>query len=235
MSEDTRDHLHRHHRGASFHDVMVESFSGRFGDAFWTEWEAHVVPHQPERPTYVDLGCGPGLMMRAWRERYPTAALHAVEVQPYMLETAREVAEETGSTIHEADLHALALDLPDGSVDGALCAMVVHEMLEPVGLFTEIARLLAPEGRLMLIDWVRVPLPDYLKRFDDGDMTQASAAERANRLEHFMEHNKYSVEDLTWLMRAAGLEAESVDVYGDGQFVRLVSRRKRGPISVSAR
>lgn len=235
MSEDIRDHLDRHHRGASFHDVMVESFEGRFGEAFWTEWEAHVVPHQPERPTYLDLGCGPGLMMRAWRERYPDARIHAVELQPYMLETARDIAGETGSTLHEADLHALALDLPDGIVDGALCSMVVHEMKEPLGLFTEVARLLAPEGRFMLIDWIRVPLPTYLARFDDGDLASADAPTRQNRLEHFMEHNKYSLDDLGWLLRTAGLAEESVDVYGGGQFVRIVGHRRRGPISVSAR
>lgn len=225
MSDATREHLHRHHRGAAFHDEMVRSFEGRFDDSFWQLWDEHVARHHGPTPTCLDLGTGPGLMLRAWRARFPRATLHAVEVQPYMLETARRLAAEAGATLHEADLHTLALPLPDASVDAALAGMVIHEMREPIGMLHEVRRLLKPEGRLVVLDWVRVPLPVYLARFDDRDLARNPDPEhRADRLEHFMEHNQYTLDDLRWLLEQTGFAVTHTALRGEGQFVRLVAR-----------
>ena len=225
MSDQTRQRLDAHHGGAAFHDMMLQSFAGRFGEAFWSFWNEHVAAHHGQAPTYVDLGCGPGLMLQHWRERWPAATLHGVELQPYMLDTARTMAQQAGATLHEVDLHTLALPLASGSVDAILCSMVLHEMREPIGLLREARRLLGPEGRLMLMDWVRVPLPQYLAGWDDDPFALDAEPEiRAFRLDHFMEHNKLSRDDLLWLVRRCGFEVETSVDRGDGQFLWLVAR-----------
>jgi SAM-dependent methyltransferase len=220
MSDETRRRLHAHHGGAAFHDVMINSFERRFGEEFWSFWTEHVAVSHASAPTYVDFGCGPGLMLQAWRQRWPQAELHGVELQPYMLETARKLAAEVDATVHDADLHTVRLALPDASVDAALSAVVIHEMREPVGMLGEIRRLLRPEGRLMLMDWVRVPLSQYLAEGADDLFAPDGAADvRADRIDHFMEHNKFSIEDLRWLVERAGFAVEAQHVRGDGQFV----------------
>lgn len=225
MNDKTRERLDAHHGGEQFHDVMVRSFASRFGDAFWAFWSEHVTRHHGDAPRYLDLGCGPGLMLRNWRERWPKATLHGVELQPYMLQTAREVAREVDATVHEADLHTASLSLPDGSLDAILCAVVIHEMSEPLGMLREARRLLAPEGRLMVMDWVRVPLAQYLARWDDDPFAaEASPDERSDRFDHFMEHNKFSRDDLLWLVDRCGFEVEATLDRGDGQFLWLVAR-----------
>ncbi|MFN3197296.1 MAG: class I SAM-dependent methyltransferase [Bradymonadia bacterium] len=221
MSHETQERLDKHHRGAQFHDVMVSSFEGRFDDSFWSFWQQHVGDHHGDAPTYVDLGCGPGLMLRAWRQRFPNAQLHGVELQPYMLATARAIAKEVDGTIHAADLQTLVLDLPDHSVDAALLSMVVHEMGEPVGLMREIKRVLKPGGRLVLMDWVRVPLSQYLERFD-GNVFEVEADARVRRFDHFMEHNKFSRDDLLFILSQTGFTACHEEARGGGQFIRLV-------------
>lgn len=221
MSEEIQDRLDKHHRGAQFHDVMVQSFEGRFDDSFWGFWQREVADHHGDAPTYIDLGCGPGLMLKTWRSRYPEAELHGVELQPYMLTTARQVAEEVGGTIHAADLHTLALDMPDGSVDAALLSMVLHEMGEPIGLLREVRRVLKPGGRLVLMDWIRVPLSQYLPRFD-ADVFTVDLDDRIRRFDHFMEHNKFSREDLLFLLDKTGFTVSYEELRGGGQFLRLV-------------
>jgi ubiquinone/menaquinone biosynthesis C-methylase UbiE len=223
MHSKTSDHLLRHHRGPHFHDEMVRHFQDRFDPAFWALWDEATAPGAA--PTYVDLGTGPGLMLRAWRERFPAASLHAVEIQPYMLETARRIAAETGATLHEADLHTLALPLPDASVDAALCSMVVHEMREPIGMLREVRRLLRPTGHFVLFDWVRVPLREYLERQGDPDLARnPDPAHRADRLEHFMEHNRYALDDLAWLLGETGFRVERTVPWGGGQFAILIAQ-----------
>lgn len=229
MSEQTRQRLDAHHGGEQFHDLMVRSFDKRFGDEFWSLWNDQVAAHHGSSPTYLDLGCGPGLMLRAWRQRFPEATLHGVELQPYMLQTAREVANEVDATLHEADLHTVSLPLPDASLDAALCAVVVHEMSEPIGMLREVRRLLRPQGRLLLMDWVRVPLPQYLEGWDDDPFGPGVDSDaRASRLDHFMEHNKFSRDDLLWLVDRCGLTVETTVDRGNGQFVWLVARPSEG-------
>ena len=228
MSEQTRQRLDAHHGGAQFHDVMLRSFEARFGEAFGSFWDEHVAPHHGDAPTYLDLGSGPGLMLRRWRDRWPNAKLHGVELQPYMLDTAKDVAQQATATLHEADLHTLRLPLPDRSVDAILCAMVIHEMREPIGMLREARRLLAPHGRLMIMDWVRVPLARYLARWDDDPLQDDAEPEsRAERIDHFMEHNKFSRDDLLWLVERCGLTVQTTLDRNDGQFLWLVASAAR--------
>lgn len=172
------------------------------------------------------------MMLRAWHERYPSATLHGVELQPYMLQTARRMASEVGATIHEADLHTVALPLADASVDAILSTAVVHEMREPIGMLREAHRLLGPDGRLMLMDWIRVPLSQYLTRWDDDPLApEADPESRASRIDHFMEHNKLSREDLLWLIDRCGFAVEHTLERGDGQFLWLVARPRSPAVS----
>lgn len=224
-SDVTRERLEAHHGGAQFHDVMVRSFASRFGDAFWSLWSEQITPYHDDTPTYIDMGCGPGLMLEAWRQRFPQASLHGVELQSYMLDTARKVGQRIDASIHEADLHTVRLPLADGTADAVLSTAVIHEMREPVGMLREVRRLLAPTGRLVLMDWVRVPLTQYLGAWDDDPLAADAEPElRANRIDHFMEHNKFSADDLRWLVERCGFVIETALERRSGQFLWIVAR-----------
>ncbi|HPH64189.1 MAG TPA: class I SAM-dependent methyltransferase [Kofleriaceae bacterium] len=223
--DEVKKRLETHHGGATFADTMAKGFASRFNDDFWALWQRDVVAHQAATPTYVDLGCGPGLLLRAWKERYPAARVLGVDVQPYMLEAARTVATDVGGEIVECDLHALALPLPDNSVDGIVLSMVIHEMHEPVGLLREAHRVL--RGRMVISDWVRSPLQTYLQRWPLEESLQLSspAEKRAHHFDHFMEHCKYTAADVTWLVQELGFVIESATERQNGQFLTLVVRK----------
>ena len=223
----TREALARHHGGAQFRDVMERSFAGRFGAAYWRLWDAHVDPGLPADPTLVDLGTGPGGMLAEWADRYPTAQVIGVEAMPYMLEPARRRAAAIGARaqVIESDLQVSPLPLPDGEADVVLCSMVLHELPEPVALLAEIRRLMRPGARLVLLDWVRVPLAQYLDaqgRLGTLDLTRSEPEERQDVFQHFAEHNRYTVEDLRFLTRRFGLREVALEPLNGGQHVRAV-------------
>ncbi len=226
MTDVAKQRLHAHHGGAQFHDVMLRTFERRFSSEFWDFWRAHVVPHhrQADAPAYADFGCGPGLMLPKWRERWPKAELHGVELQEYMLQTARDNAEQARATLHDADLHAPQLPIADGSLDAVLSAVVIHEMREPVGMLREVHRVLAPGGRLMLMDWIRVPLTQYLADASTDPFDPATSPEaRGDKFDHFMEHNKFSAEDLRFILAKCGFTVREVAIRPGGQFVWLTA------------
>ena len=43
---------------------MVQTHPERFGPPFWEFFSAQVAPVLPPHPVIVDIGCGPGLLLR---------------------------------------------------------------------------------------------------------------------------------------------------------------------------
>ncbi len=92
---------------------------------------------------------------------YPNGAaitrLTAVDWSPGMLAIARERAAATG---RDADLRqgdAQALDFPGASFDTVLCVLGLCAIPDDRRAVTEMARVLRPGGRLLLVDHVAAP------------------------------------------------------------------------------
>ena len=185
---------------------MVATHPERFGATFWSFFEAHVGRRLPPRAVMIDLGCGPGLLLRDLGERYPDAILHGYDVTPAMIAYGRQLAFKPASvtlTVH--DVIAQPLPLAAGTVNLVSMSSVLHVFDEPFPTLAEIRRLLAPGGIFLLNDWIRRPLPTYLAwRRDVMNESGPDALRRAFRL--FPVHNKYTVEDWRWLLGEAGFE-----------------------------
>jgi ubiquinone/menaquinone biosynthesis C-methylase UbiE len=212
------DHLLAHHRDfTAFKDAMIESSAGRFGPLWWGLWGQHVQP--PAGATLVDLGTGPGLLLPRLRAHHPDARIIGVEVQPEMLDHARGVAAGCGAELVEADL-ARPIPLADGVADVVTAVMVFHELPHPPPLLHEIARLLKPGGVMVLYDWVKRPLREYL------DAPDALLDE--DKLQHFREHCLFAPDDLAFLAERAGLDVVEVVLRRGGHFAIVVARKPAG-------
>ncbi len=188
---------------------MVQTHPDRFGPLFWEFFTAHVAPALPPQPVIVDLGCGPGLLLRDFGARLDTAVLHGYDVTPAMVAYGRQLA-FTGVppifAIHDVTTHPLPLAA--GSVDLVSMSSVLHVVDQPLPVLAEIRRVLAPAGLFLLNDWVRQPLSAYLAW--RRDVLQESPAESQRRgFSLFPVHNKYTPEDWRWLLAEAGFVVRS--------------------------
>lgn len=226
--EQTLEMLAKHHRdGERFATLMKEGFEKRFNDEFWADWAAWAEPAYSDRPTVLDLGAGPGLFVRAVAERTPGLRAIGVECAPYMLEAAEALPD--GCELVCEDLHDPRLPLADGSVDVAMTSVVLHEMSQPVRVMQEAARCLRPGGRFYIIDWVRAPLEVYIRHqteearvFDPSTPVE----ELDDLFIHFMEHNRFSREDLIYLLNKTGFAVLDSNVTREGRYARLVAERR---------
>ena len=153
----------------------------------------------------IDLGCGPGLLLRDLGERHPAASLYGCDVTPAMIAHARQLA-PAGATPTFALLDVTTQPLPQAASTVHLVSMssVLHVVDEPLPVLAEIVRVLAPGGILLLNDWVRQPLATYLAwRRDVLKEEPAESRRRGFRL--FPAHNKYTPEDWLWLLAEGGL------------------------------
>lgn len=103
----------------------------------------------------LDLAAGPG------ETGFDAAALVGAEGRvvssdrsPAMVEVGRRRAEKLGlQNVEHRVLDAEDLDLPDASVDGAICRFGYMLMVDPEQALNETRRVLRPSGRLVFAVW----------------------------------------------------------------------------------
>lgn len=146
----------------------------------------------------LDIGSGTGSTTRelAAAAGQDGAAL-GVEPNPGLRAVAGRRAAEAGSPARFTDGDALALPVPDGSVDVVWCERVLQHLTEPDKAVAEMARVLSPGGRVALLDtdWATTILhpgdPEIMAAFTSGALTGAA--------------NPYSGRRLVGQLSAAGL------------------------------
>jgi ArsR family transcriptional regulator len=119
------------------------------------EVEAAIVGVLGEGPlgTLLDVGTGTGRMIELLGPR-ARAAL-GIDRSPEMLRLARGRIEASGlahAEVRHGDMYALPR--PDGSVDTVVLHQVLHFADDPAAVIGESARVLAPGGQLLVIDFM---------------------------------------------------------------------------------
>jgi SAM-dependent methyltransferase len=116
------------------------------------------------RGRFVDVGVGDGLLTLMLAE--VAESITAVDISPEMLRQLAQRAERKGLTnLETVEGELEELPLPDRSFDVAVLSQALHHADDPARALSEACRVLAPGGRLLVIDllahteeWVREKL-----------------------------------------------------------------------------
>jgi ubiquinone/menaquinone biosynthesis C-methylase UbiE len=99
----------------------------------------------------LDLGCTIGHNTGAWKDTYPEAEVHGIDVAAPCLRYGLARARAQGRAIHFAQMNAESLEFPDASFDVVFSSMFLHEVprkgIEKV--FSEAYRVLKPGGLML--------------------------------------------------------------------------------------
>ena len=133
----------------------IESFAGVANPFHWG------LPRSGER--VVDVGSGAGMdSMIAAKYVGPEGAVVGVDMTPAMLERARSGARDAAlGNVEFRDGLAEQLPVSDGWADLVISNGVLNLVLDKVGAYREIARVLKPGGRVQIADiCVEKPVPE---------------------------------------------------------------------------
>ncbi|MFT7133026.1 MAG: SAM-dependent methyltransferase [Cyclobacteriaceae bacterium] len=207
---------------------MVRSHDERFDEKFWQYFATQIAPHLPKTPRMVDLGCGPGLLVRDLGYRYPSADLHGFDLTPAMIDYANSMVEFKGPTprFGVLDITKNPVPIADNSVDLLLMTAVLHVLDEPLDTCAEILRLLAPGGVFLLNDWVRQPLPQYIEMMMQNVPPEREVVMRKAMMRLSVAHNKYTIDDWLWLLDEGGFEVLNHEQIRSEYFCAFVCRAK---------
>ena len=112
----------------------------------------------------VDLGTGTGRMLELLAGRYDRAV--GFDINHTMLAYARSKLEQSGigdASVRHGDLYEVAL--PDGAADAVIMHQVLHFLIDPTRAIEEAARILAPGGRLIVVDFAPHDMEFLRERF----------------------------------------------------------------------
>lgn len=143
----------------------------------WAAW-ARALGHLLPPLRVADLGCGDGyLTMEAsrWASR-----VIAIDRSRPVLERARALARRRGVrnvTWRQGEIERIPLR--DASVDLAILSQALHHAGDPAAAINEAARIVAPRGRVLVLDlreheqeWVAEQLGDRWRGFSDAALTR---------------------------------------------------------------
>jgi demethylmenaquinone methyltransferase/2-methoxy-6-polyprenyl-1,4-benzoquinol methylase len=127
-------------------------------DRRWRRAAAGAV--SPTSGPVLDLGCGTGdlgLLLAG------SAIVVGVDLSHAMLLEARR---KSGDRLRLVEGSAFALPFPDGAFDAAVSGFVLRNLEDLPAAFAELARVVAPGGRIGLVDITEPPRPALQRLFD---------------------------------------------------------------------
>jgi ubiquinone/menaquinone biosynthesis C-methylase UbiE len=109
----------------------------------------------PERAQVLEIGSGAGFNAETLLRRFPRWELMATDLDPGMVDRARERLVPFGDRVRPEIADATALSEPDGSFDLVVAIMVLHHVGDWERALAECRRVLRPEGLLLVADLLR--------------------------------------------------------------------------------
>jgi ubiquinone/menaquinone biosynthesis C-methylase UbiE len=165
---------------------------------------AHVwslVEQQLPCEAFLDAGCGDGRYLAAVARAHGAARIVGTDISERILATARSAAVPFEPELARANLESLPFG--DAEFDLVLCSQVVEHLLDVDAGLGELARVLRPNGTLILTT-------DNARNF----VTQALYLGRLRRQAGFdFPHRDFEVADLKERLRAAGLDIVNTETF----------------------
>ncbi len=200
----TRSNDRLYTRFARLYDLAVAAFPP------WRRWLGSALP-ELHGPRVLEVSVGTGWLLTQYAGRYRT---DGIDLNPRLLEVARRNLERAGVS---ADLRlgrVEALPYPDATFDTVVVTMAFTGYPDGAAAAAELARVLAPGGRLVLVD-VNYPR--------DGNRLGTALVER------FWKPLGDLVRDLPALLSGTGLEVRDEEIGGWGSIHRYVAGKPEDP------
>jgi len=196
----------RYDRIAPLYDLM-EALIERWRFSNWRERAWSLVTG----PQVLEVGVGTGKNVSYYP---PNVHITGVDLSDKMLDRARRRVERQGSPVMLFQMDAQALKFPDGVFDSAIATFVFCSVPDPILGLQEMARVVKPGGRIVLLDHVRSEnrLLGRLMDWLDPLVVRLMGP-------HI---NRRTVENV----RRAGLTIERVEDVGAGGIVKLIVARQ---------
>jgi SAM-dependent methyltransferase len=144
-------HPHNPQASQMSDESMVRNLAAQ-AEAIWPQ-ELPLIERYglPDQARILDVGCGTGEIAQRLLERFPRATLLGLDQDERHLEVARRRCARFPGRAEFRVGDALALDVPGGSFDLAVCRHLLQAVPHPERVCAGLARAARPGGRVHLV------------------------------------------------------------------------------------
>lgn len=192
----------RYDRIAPVYDLMEALPEQQF-----RSWREKLWSEVPEGRV-LEVGVGTG---KNFPHHPPHAQVVGIDVSERMLERARQRADEMGYEIELHRMDAQQLEFPDDVFEAAVATFVFCSVPDAVQGLRELGRVVKPDGRIFLLEHVRISEPEIVGKVMDlfDPLVMRLMGPHINRR---TEEN----------VRRAGLEVQRVEALAPLDLVKLI-------------
>jgi ubiquinone/menaquinone biosynthesis C-methylase UbiE len=159
-------HEHGHHGSGAIegsHSRVYDRLARLLLKPHYRRIATDIAASAPDGAALLDVGTGPGILLKALARIRPDLRLAGVDLAPDMVDHARRnLAGLDGLELHAADVAALPFE--DDRFDLVVSSYSSHHWGDPEAGSAEIARILSPGGRFINYDFPRAPLDALTRR-----------------------------------------------------------------------
>lgn len=185
-----------------FMNKMLDTYDHVHSETYWNEISPHIESGKGGR--ILDIGCGPGLLLRDLNSRLHPKKMFGLDLSQIMMEKAEEILQNMDGV--ELILQNLQVNrkLPD-DLDLIFSSRVMRSFENPYQTAKAIFDVLKPGGKFILMDWDRADLPVYHQYFAKSDLFNHDIETYILRHRNF---SRYSIKDWRYIMEHAGFYVE---------------------------
>lgn len=172
MSEEIFD------KKASFFDRWAPNYDIILTTIFYQSLHKRLLSYLslPHPPYVLDLGCGTGRLLNRLAKNFPDLQGIGVDLSPQMLKEARDTNQHHPRLIFTQG-NAENLPCADNQFDAVFNTISFLHYPNPQQVFKEVSRVLKPQGRFYLVDYIRLYSLDSIP-FSPGGINFYSPQER---------------------------------------------------------
>lgn len=203
---------------SSFLDCMARSYESRLPPTVRQVIAEECIVPLGLGPRVLDLGCGPGLWLREVAGLRPDATVVGYDRDGEMIAHAEHLGIAQAEW-RRADLGAPEFTLPPAAADVIAMHFFFHFLDDPRQLLATVRAGLKPGGSLVITGWVRSSLASFLAFMGDEGRRDRPTSEGSDReagaWRMFAGFNRYTPDDLRWLLTRSGFAVRRVEPYSE--------------------
>ncbi|RMG20970.1 MAG: class I SAM-dependent methyltransferase [Methanobacteriota archaeon] len=181
---------------------MIETYPKVHTEIYWSNVEPFL--KELEDPVFLEIGCGPGLLLRDLYERYNPKKLIGIDLSEDMLTKAKEILHKPfkEGRVELILQHMQQNPTLPNKIDAIFSSRVLRSFEDPYTIFQSIHKSLVKGGYLIVLDWDRQSIWNYaswMKRQKDFGDRHPQEIIRYHR-----NFSRYSLEDWSYIVANTG-------------------------------
>ncbi|MCY3410492.1 MAG: methyltransferase domain-containing protein [Candidatus Heimdallarchaeota archaeon] len=178
---------------------MIDSYARVHNTRYWTE----VQPFLIDDARVLDIGCGPGLLLKDLADKVQVQYIYALDLSKLMLEQVNLNLSSYSDRLQTIQQHMQEnVSLPD-NLDMVFSSRVLRSFENIWDVIRNIHRSLKPGGVFILLDWSQASLNEYHEYFKNSGNYDLDMDSVIRKHRNF---SRYGLNDYKYMLEQAKFE-----------------------------